>query len=89
MHCIYSFYCSKHSGLITFFVEEFLTSHASVNKDDITKLEREIANTLDMKANSRPTTSLFNDQEQTRSNGNGHSEEPVSIVCHSHVHFTI
>jgi len=56
--------------LITFFVEEFLTSHGDVNKDDIAKLEREIASTLDMKAKSRPTTSL--DQTgPTNGNSNG------------------
>lgn len=49
-------------------MEEFLTSHSEVNKDDIAKLEREIASTLDMKAKSRPTTSL--DQAETMGNGN-------------------
>lgn len=39
-------------------MEEFLTSHGEVNKDDIAKLEREIASTLDMKAKSRPNSSL-------------------------------
>eukprot|EP00600_Ochromonadales_sp_CCMP1393_P000761 CAMPEP_0174982560 /NCGR_PEP_ID=MMETSP0004_2-20121128/16582_1 /TAXON_ID=420556 /ORGANISM="Ochromonas sp., Strain CCMP1393" /LENGTH=544 /DNA_ID=CAMNT_0016234567 /DNA_START=27 /DNA_END=1661 /DNA_ORIENTATION=- len=47
---------SKHSGLITFFVEEFLTSRAEIGKDDISGLEREIASTLQMKNNSRPNS---------------------------------
>lgn len=48
--------CSKHSGLITFFVEEFLSSHDSIGNDDIEMLEREIANTLDMKQKQPPNS---------------------------------
>lgn len=65
---------SKHSGLITFFVEEFLTSHNDINKDDIAKLEKEIANTLDMKAKSRPNSSLG----ETGSTGNDNGNRNVS-----------
>jgi len=50
-------FTSKHSGLITFFVEEFLSSHESIDNEDIEKLEREISNTLDLKKPpSSPTT---------------------------------
>jgi hypothetical protein len=65
---------SKHSGLITFFVEEFLTSRQDIGKDAIAILEKEIANTLDMKANSRPSSSLFD----KTSNGNGAETQAVS-----------
>lgn len=75
---------SKHSGLITFFVEEFLTSHSDVNKDDIAKLEREIASTLDMKARSRPITSLdqgaTGNMEANRNDSRGDDRQQVRMI---------
>lgn len=70
---------SKHSTLITFFVEEFLTSHASISNDDITKLEKEISNALDMKGSDiQTTTNIFNsnnnEQKQYEVNNNNYAE---------------
>ncbi|KAJ1414118.1 hypothetical protein B484DRAFT_401837 [Ochromonadaceae sp. CCMP2298] len=47
---------AKHSGLITFFVEEFLTSHNDISKDEISELEREVGSTLQL-SNSRTASS--------------------------------
>jgi hypothetical protein len=52
-------------------VEEFLTSHQDIGKEDIAILEKEIANTLDMKASGRPSISLFSDTSaNTNANAN-------------------
>lgn len=67
--------CSKHSSLITFFVEEFLTSNKEIGKDAIAILEKEISNTLDIKANSRPNTSLFG-EKASEDNANSSKAAP-------------
>jgi hypothetical protein len=64
---------AKHSGLITFFVEEFLTAHTDIGKDEIGALEREIGSTLQQRiSNSR---AFFSQPEASRGSERGMTEE--------------
>lgn len=63
-------------------MEEFLSSHSNIGKDEINSLEKEIGNALDMKATNRPmsgslfgNTSSKNNHNGNEANANGNNRE--------------